>query len=769
MKPTTHLTPAALAAAVLLTLTACGGGGGSDASTASNPTSTTSVSGIASKGLLKRAKVTAYRLADGKEEVLATTETTDEGAYAFTGLPSGALVLFKVEVVPGVTKMLDEATDDETDAPAGLTLRAAVVLQGTEASNNTLQITPFSEMAVAKAANAPQGLTISNVEAANADLATLAPGVNLLIDAPVFKEVSGKKQADSPAALLLAAVSGMANDIGTGGAASALGCTQAAQPNRVKCVVDEMSKRGKERSGNALDQLTQLLDSAKNAAKSSEGYDESKGVVPPLVTPPTDLVPPAQNASAIQSAKALLQSIRNNQGALQGLEQDARAIASAMDNTISPFETDAQALVQVMFESISALDEFADGTWEGELDLPADDIIAPTSGDALNAGCTVYSDPTMSTMATTYENADYMVCRVTHSVRTESGRTYRYQQQFFVSPLVTSGQYQVKTRVIKQEIINGIYNYEADATVVLAPFKTSTVTLARDVWGEVSAFTLNGDLPPGFDTKGALKAGSVVIDLAATPSEGPSGSTKLNLIGLVKGVNGTTVLSTVGIKEGSYVQAKQAVKEDLSGVSVVDNSLSAAHLIVVATATNGQGVTGTFDWSDYDRVKNGDVGNDLPRKLSFNGKVLKDASTALFEGTANVALGSLTNYDPRENESSSNFLAKTITLDGKLIPSGMQPLLLNLTLSETSSFGKYALAGSYQQTGGASFTVSASGTRDLDDGTITFNSVANNVKMTLTASDELPVYIKTNGGVNVGVLDRKKGRIDYTDGTFESF
>ena len=78
----------ALSMAALLALAACGGGGGSSSS--GGTPSTVAVSGVASKGLLLNAVVTAYAVnADGTKgnKLASVTTSATDGSYTLTGLP----------------------------------------------------------------------------------------------------------------------------------------------------------------------------------------------------------------------------------------------------------------------------------------------------------------------------------------------------------------------------------------------------------------------------------------------------------------------------------------------------------------------------------------------------------------------------------------------------------------------------------------------------------------------------------------------------------
>lgn len=202
----------ALASAVCL-LSACGG---------SNNTPTTpepvkpaptglTVTGVASKGLLRGALVSAHALTpEGPQsQPLATAVTDDQGRYLLT-VPAGTgPILLKAESVPGQTRMLDESQHWQSEfrtmaAPAGLVLRA---IANTSMAGSQLQvnITPWSEGATEVAARLKnsQGQSLawtSSALAAGQQWALqMAPaGVDPLTDTPTgLAAVSGNSAAQN--------------------------------------------------------------------------------------------------------------------------------------------------------------------------------------------------------------------------------------------------------------------------------------------------------------------------------------------------------------------------------------------------------------------------------------------------------------------------------------------------------------------------------------------------------------------------------------------
>ena len=169
--------PKTLSAAILsVLLAACGGGGDDDGvSTVAPVVTEATITGTAVKGVLQKAKVTAYKVADGKKgDKLTETVTDDSGAYNIkvSGY-SGAVILEMT--TDAATKMLcdipagcDGATFGSAVSANGLVLQT--VLPELKATNKTT-ITPFTHLAAKYAEK--NGFNKANIEAALTQIADL--------------------------------------------------------------------------------------------------------------------------------------------------------------------------------------------------------------------------------------------------------------------------------------------------------------------------------------------------------------------------------------------------------------------------------------------------------------------------------------------------------------------------------------------------------------------------------------------------------------------
>lgn len=194
-----------------LLMAGCGGGGGGS----SDPRPAI-VSGQAVKGAIAGGTVTAYAIAAGVPgNVLATAITDADGNYSLTIEGYSGPVL--LEITGG--SFIDEATGAAIDLPgsSGSGLRAAVG-NVTAAGDLQVQITPLTTFAAARAAQMTDGLTASNIDAANQQLSAYFGGIDLLAMSPIDPTVAGASAGASQAAvdygLILGGLSQLADLLG---------------------------------------------------------------------------------------------------------------------------------------------------------------------------------------------------------------------------------------------------------------------------------------------------------------------------------------------------------------------------------------------------------------------------------------------------------------------------------------------------------------------------------------------------------------------------
>ena len=185
--------------ATVLVLGGCGGGGGGGSSPAAAlpATTSTSVSGIAAKGLVKQAKVLVCRVVNGvpQPDASCTSGTTgNDGSYRVT-LSDGYTGPAMVKVMPGAASMMTDETTG-TDVPYNMTMRAVVPAVG---ATTTVYVTPFSEMA----ASAVSTTTIDATTIGQAIAAVQSTMLTLGIDMSVMPMLDLKDNGSDPATLAL--------------------------------------------------------------------------------------------------------------------------------------------------------------------------------------------------------------------------------------------------------------------------------------------------------------------------------------------------------------------------------------------------------------------------------------------------------------------------------------------------------------------------------------------------------------------------------------
>jgi hypothetical protein len=744
-----------LALVALAALAACGGGGGSDSpSTGGTSAAQVTVQGVAAKGLLQKAKVEVLQVnANGSTTLLKEGTTDDKGGYSLAGIPAGTAVVVRVSAVTG-TKMVDEATGNTLDAPSGFVMRAATVTQ--EGGTNALQITPFSEMAVAKA-EASGGLSANNIEAANADVRTYL-GFDVLAEKPEFSGANPQNKA----ALAVAAISQLASTSG-------LNCTDTKPADRVKCVVGEMAKKGTYDQG-----LVTSIEDSKQAFKLAKNYT---GEEPPkLLAQPEKLVPSPERASATAEAKALIANIRSNGPFLGGsgadtLEKRLSSTANTLRNSSSPVSDGSQEIFKRVLGAAAALDN-----------VNASNFTAGIFGvrtDAANlVRCSFFSnatDATDNTLATNAAGAKAIGCRLTYDIVIEGDVLYGYQQGLRVMPTATPGKYTVYTQVVKQrlkEVGGELTNDTTDPSyTVRLPAGSAAlvgqVILSRDGKSNLNGFTLTGDYATSvYNALNGLAAKNTITASVVPAAVGSL--TRLNVTGAFTTSGGSLLGATAQLAPGSYFETSFAQAGNVIDSAETDQLHRAAHLVFTGSVGEAS-VTGTLDINSFKttQVPFGDGAlTALPTQIAFNGLIKQSASITLFDGTLAATAANLDSFDPNIDAGSSNQPTNPqVSFAGKLyVPS--RPLMqVNLALTKPSKV-LTSVSGQYVQ---EATTVLISAQRNTQVDASNYVNLATPSGVNLRIKPNVPRTLLTKSEVTIGVYDADKSRIDYADGSFQQY
>jgi hypothetical protein len=185
----------------------------SDSSSPSGAGQPASISGQGFDGPVASGTVTAFAVTGGgaKGSALATTTTDAGGNYSVHIDNYTGTVL--IEIVGGTY------IDAATGSPVTLTEVLSAVVNGVDPGDQlTVQITPLTTLAVARALGSPGGMTPANVSAAIAAISTYFGGLDIVGIAPIDTSVAGSATGAATAAvdygLILGALAAQAAALG---------------------------------------------------------------------------------------------------------------------------------------------------------------------------------------------------------------------------------------------------------------------------------------------------------------------------------------------------------------------------------------------------------------------------------------------------------------------------------------------------------------------------------------------------------------------------
>lgn len=229
-----------LSATALLALAACGGGADS------GPTVTpTTLSGVASKGLVKQAKVLVCRIVNGTpqaEDSCMTTTTGNDGSFSVS-MSDGFTGPAMIKVMAGpLSMMVDETTG--SDIPYGMTMRAVVPALS---ANSTVYVTPFSEMVAS--AMGTSAMDANKIRQAMGTVQSMMTtlGVDLSVMPMIDLKNSGAdsammgKQANMVAQLTKVMMAAKNSNLLTDASGVACNATGTTTPQQVTCAVNMMA------------------------------------------------------------------------------------------------------------------------------------------------------------------------------------------------------------------------------------------------------------------------------------------------------------------------------------------------------------------------------------------------------------------------------------------------------------------------------------------------------------------------------------------------
>ncbi|MFO1391351.1 MAG: hypothetical protein U1E94_03885 [Agitococcus sp.] len=361
--------PKILSAAVLsVLLAACGGGGDDDGTATVAPVVTeSSITGTAVKGLLQAAKVTAYKVVDGKKGDKITETTTDNnGAYTLKVSGYSGAVILEMTADASTKMLCDIPTGCEGDvkfnapiAVNGLVLQT--VLPELKATNKTA-ITPFTHLAAKYAED--KGFNKTNIETALTQIADLfnLPALNDTTAVNPSGNLATANTAEQQYAIMNAAIAQLAGKV----------TDISAKLNAL--AVEINSKNGQLQSSEAVGKndkldLADVLAAAKAVAESNQFKNAVNSAVKTLLAAQLELANKSQDITTaaptngaglddlakakafVNSASLLLSALQqyDDQSFIKTAEQKVKSIQALTDGDSLIF--DALGAVTVVMAS----------------------------------------------------------------------------------------------------------------------------------------------------------------------------------------------------------------------------------------------------------------------------------------------------------------------------------------------------------------------------------------------------------------------------------
>lgn len=767
-------------------LAACGGGGG-DATSGQQPAATASVSGVAAKGLMANANVTAHAVRDGSIDPtpLSSTSTDNEGNYTLT-FPATVSQPYIIKITAksdGTTTHLDEVTGVPQPLPANFTMRSVFVPTSTGTAQVSMNVTPFSEMAVEAAENASGGVTVANAQQAVSTVKQLL-GFDPTTVAVKSTTTAGTAEEQAMAAMLTA-VSQMAST-------SALGCDTGSAGDKTKCVVEQLaaatSTTTTKLQTGSLD-VSSALASAVTTVLSTPSLSGSVSAAA-LNTVQTNLACEGDACTAvsptvlssIEAAKSLFTELKSDWTSMfspgsavnpAAVNLEANKFQAAMEGVQAPAELlikDAGALLM----GIDLYNDFKAGRTSSNARGRAPGELSTGFGVApdYNAvGCTLYQDQAATSPATAPANANFIVCRASYYASQVGAVFNEWIHGFTLSPTTTDGSFDYTA---KARLRAGSQRTD------LSDVYSGTIKTSRNTTGNIVAFEIAGDLPGAFEMGGnTLVNHHQSWTLNGTRTINGPGDSSSTVSGSVtaKDAGGAT-LGTLQVKSGSFAEIPVSRTADgfivapqhPQAVSSAGSELATAALNVVWTTPQAE-FEGSFSATESTWDKS--LTTHAPTKLALSGalRTIEGASTTEFlSGRLDVALKDAAIYDDTAPASASNFVTVDAKFVGKVTAPNRPLLELTMGTSHKSHETEPALVtmqyrsvvnGSPKRVIDLSVSRNASGVA-----TLTLTEAASS--LSLTVADGATSANLLSGSTVVGTATRSTGLLTFADGSFIS-
>lgn len=815
----------AAAAACVVALAGCGGGGGGGGSPSGGGGSAAkafAVSGVAAKGLLKNAIVTAYPIVNGVADFgrpLASTRTSStDGSYRLA-LSVSADPYYVVQVTADAqTTHADETTGDQT-LPSGFKLRALV--QPSPGGDVTAYVTPFSDMAYAAAAGAAGGLSTANIQAARANVRQLL-GFDPQAVAPRRVQVLDDQstQEERVLAAMLTAVSQMAKD-------GELGCsgTPAA---RTDCIVGKLATSYTLNSTlPAAAEKAALLRALDKVGRSAEYGEKVGGVSSAIATAIAGddgtPLPGNGNAAAIATTKALFNDLLSvartlfvpGSSGTGPVQAQVEAFQDSVGAIVRPSAEVVLSDAAILLAGVELFDDFKagrstetvaernalgvsqEGTWIDGGDSPdAQCWLTDANGDTTTQRATAAQAQCMVRVGSRLEYGAY-TSQVTSDgsggqVMVYTSRYVRHDwyHEFVVRPGGT-GKYDYDVGLISVDTpctqitkfpysYNSSQGYSNSSSCDYAGVPFVDVGERRlgqvepsFVAGGLRAFTILGELPQGMQASGGfaggVKAGWV---LNGSIADAAGARRVIRFSGQYKTVDaaGKDVL------KAAIGQATINGKAVGNSTGIEADALGEAEIQAIWTAGSAE-VAGSLRADTFARpVGSSDY---VPGRVSFSGSLsnipASGTATPFFAGTLEDSLVNLAGFDRSRPISPTNRLNHNLAFVGRVTAPGKPAVDVRLSV-QLAQNGSQAAGGNFN---GQLRTLSAAGTPlravNLTDGKFgsgnwsgLLSDAGTGVSFAGGSSLNGKHVIKDATGAEIGVIDYDKQMATFTNGEFMS-
>ena len=792
-------------------LAACGGGGGGDGGSSPNQppagdAASISLSGVAAKGLMANADVTAHAiLADGSiaAEALASTTTDAQGRYSLSfSAARGQPHVIKVTANANTTH-IDEVSGVSQALPVGFTMRALLPAATTDTVTTSASVTPFSEMAVAAAAEAAGGITAANAAQAVAAVSQLL-GFDPSTVVPTSVDDANATADQQKLALMLTAVSQLA-------ASNALGCGSGSAGEKTQCVVNALADAASVDSIKLESGGTDVSAALAGAIEAVVANPELVGAVDPALLDPIRqnvtctgtacAAVPVSTATPIDAAKALFTGIKSDWTALfsrGGVSSIATGAANAEAWKFSEAMKDVEVPAETLMKDAGALmmavdlyNDYKSGRDTSPSRGRAPDLTASDGNvdfSSFNSvGCTLYQDSANTLTATSPDNANFVGCRSTFYVASSiSGAatvTTEWRHGFTVTPNADgSFSYASRARQRAQSCTSGTCTVVANTALQAEGYTGSITPTLTASFGRIVGFTITGDLPAAFKS-GSRElvdaAGHTTWTLTGTRSIADNNMSSTTFSGQIASIDGQgSTVSTLKVANGSSTEtpiARDANDNEVepgspTAVSPFGGTLSGAAMTVTFTNAEAE-FEGSFSASDS--VWDASGTSLVPTKVTLAGALRNISAGQVNEflsGSLSASVKGYESYDATQDDSASNRYTVGVSFTGK-VTAPTRPLL---ELTASTSLGSDAQDVSvvnlqYRSivSGAPRTVVSVTGLRDSNGAmNFTLSEAASGLSMHWAEGASSGNLMK--GSTLVGTIDERTRMLTFTDNSFVS-